>query len=165
MYRVVEITGFVLSVVLIILMFTVFANTRDFIFDKLKFYYIIPPAFLFALFVHPNHSGSFFIDVNLKFLNNLYFFCLVCLDFLYLFGNAVNAPSTLFIYVQSNLESDFVFSFYEGGTIEDFTGHFVAAQGLSKLCYLAFWWYSFPELNKPATSSWVFVIKKSFLSF
>lgn len=106
---------------LVYLIYYGYKETSDLMSDnKLPFYYLAIPTYLFAILAHSDLNRHALIDTNWAFS-------------MYLESFAIFPQILLFS--------------LKKGQIESFTSHYVALCGLSRLFSLVFWWDTYEELR------------------
>ena len=126
-YQLTEIITLICSVVLLYIMKGKYYDTYDSQHDSLDFKYFVFPSLGVALLVHTSLNRNLLTDVMWTFS-------------MYLETAAIVPQLVLF--------------HSKKGQIEKYTSHFVALQGLSRLCSLLFWWDTYSELNDTQTNSY-----------
>jgi len=94
--------------------------------DKLAVLWVVIPALLLALVLHPKLNSNFITDVCWTF--SVYLEAVAVLPQLFMFQT-------------------------QGGEVEAFTSHFVFCIGAARMMHLAFWFSSFHELNDRMSGS------------
>eukprot|EP01017_Pseudomicrothorax_dubius_P043934 TRINITY_DN7384_c0_g1_i1.p1 TRINITY_DN7384_c0_g1~~TRINITY_DN7384_c0_g1_i1.p1 ORF type:complete len:286 (-),score=63.22 TRINITY_DN7384_c0_g1_i1:142-999(-) len=125
-YQVVELISFSLSALMVFFISKKFNSSYNWDLDAIKFYYLVPPALILAVLIHPSLNNYTPADIAWTFA--LYLESVAMFPQIYLFSK-------------------------RGGEIESYTSHFVASQGLSRLLAFIFWAFSFHELNDAKAKS------------
>lgn len=125
-YHTMEILGALVTVALILVILNSTQYYSESHFDSFKCYYIIVFAFLAALIVRPSISRRWILNFMWVFSFYIETFAIV---------------PQLMLFIK------------KGGEIEDFTGHFVASLGFSRVFSLFFWISTYNELNVQSASS------------
>ncbi len=121
-----EILGALITIALIVIIMNSSQYYAESLFDTVKCYYIFAFALAAAIIIRPSISRRWI-------LNFVWVFAFYVETF------AIVPQLMLFI--------------KKGGEIEDFTGHFVAALGISRVFSLFFWLTTYDELNSDSTSA------------
>lgn len=127
-YRATEIVAFLCCGSLIYFIHNKFKSTFNQEIDNVKWFYLVPVAFVLAMMFHPSLNNNFICDVAWTFA--LYLEAVAMFPQIYLFAK-------------------------KGGEIESYTSHFVASQAFSRISAFIFWIFSYHELNDPQGSSLV----------
>lgn len=125
-YQMTELGSLVCTVLLIYMISSTFKDTANLFDDTVSWKYLVVPAGALALLVHTALNKNFITDVLWTFSMYL---------------------ETVAIYPQIYLFQK------KAGQIENFTSHYVALQGLSRLFSLLFWYDTYPELNESIEDS------------
>lgn len=126
-YRIVEFLALLLAGYVIFMAAIKYKATYTWDLDRVNCLILIGPALILASLIHPNLNNSYFADIAWTF--SLYLESIAMFPQLYMFSK-------------------------KGGEVEALTSHFVASQGLSRFCALAFWLFSFQELNNYPGGNW-----------
>jgi hypothetical protein len=124
-YQLTEILALCCCLTLVYMVTVSHRDTADFEKDTVDFKYLVIPAVMLALLIHPNLNKNVITDV-------------LWTTSMYLEGVA--------IFPQLKLFKD------KGGIVETYTSHYVALQGLSRIFSLVFWWDTYNELQESSTS-------------
>ena len=126
-YQLTEMITMISSVFLLVLMKGKYQDTYDSHHDTLDYKYFVFPALALGFLVHTSLNKSLFSDVMWTFS-------------MYLETVAI-VPQLVLFHAKK-------------GQIEKYTSHFVALQGLSRLCSLLFWYDTYQELNEEQDGSY-----------
>jgi len=122
LYQTVEVLCLVLALGILFISKRTFSNTYDPANDSFPILYLIIPTLALAILFHPSLNNFMPCDIAWTFA--IYLESFACLPQLFLFQKE--------------------------GTVQPFTGHFLAGQTLSKFLGFLFWVSSYTELNMSA---------------
>jgi ER lumen protein retaining receptor len=120
-YQLTEVISLICCICLIYMITTSHKDTAEMDNDDIKYFYLAIPTLFIALLIHPSLNKNFITDILWAY--SMYLESVAIFPQLHLFKK-------------------------KSGWIEEFTSHYVALQGLSRLFSLVFWYDTFTELNE-----------------
>ena len=123
-YQLTEIVSLICCASLVYMISSSHKDTADTNKDIVNYMYLAIPALLTSLLIHPSLNRNFLTDILWAF--SMYLEAVAIFPQLHLFKT-------------------------KSGMIEEYTSHYVALQGLSRLFSLVFWYDTFTELNEYST--------------